>query len=434
MYSLRYDSLRKRLVLPFGLLGLIVSALLSGITFWLVSDIEQYAIERILQVEIESFRNRKARNPAALPPSATLIHGDFLPSAHLPSIVTPPAGTEEFFQSHRIGEREYIVLVADVEGRPYALLYDRTVRDAGLIDLAWALVGGVLLMTGLSALVGHVLAGQVVRPIRRLLTDISEKASAIDPRADAPVSFSGAGYPDNEIGQLVRALDLFALRLHGFVLRESHFAADVSHELRTPIAVIRGAAEVLVAHSDLPEAVRERLRAIHRHAVRMGEILEAMLLMARESGQSADPACAMADVIEEAMADCTPLLDGRAIQVVFDIRDRPILPVERPLAYVVISNMLRNACSHTREGSITVRLLADRVEIVDTGIGIAQERFPEIFNRHVKGEESRGSGLGLSIAARITEMIRWEIGIESQAGAGTRVTIRFAGAEAAAAG
>lgn len=433
MYSLRYDSLRKRLVLPFGLLGLVVSALLSSITFWLAADIERHSIERVLQVELESLRNRERRSPAVAPPSATLIRGDFLPSAVFPSIV-PPTSEAQRFQRRTMGGREYTVLVEEVAGRPYALLYDRTVSDAGLADLAWALIGGTLLMGGLSALVGHLLAGQVVRPIRRLLNDISEKSAAIDMTAGVPVSFSAAEYPGNEIGQLVRALDEFALRLHGFILRESQFAADVSHELRTPIAVIRGAAEVLVENLEFPDAVRERLRTIHRQAVRMGELLEAMLLLARESGQFGDPACAMAEVVEEAMADCTPWVDERALKVVFDVRDRPIVAVERSLAYVVISNLLRNACTHTRSGSVTVRLMSDRVEIIDTGIGIAEDRFPEIFNRHVKGEDSSGSGLGLSIVARITQMIRWEIGIESRSGAGTHVTVRFAAAEVVPAG
>jgi len=431
--SLRYDSLRKRLVLPFGLLGLGVSALLSVITFWLVSDIDNYATERVLQVEIESYRNRLERSAEALPPSASLIHGDFLPSPDLPSIVPPAPGAEPFTRT-TIDGRKYSVLVEEVAGRPYALLYDRTVREAGLRDLAWVLGVGTVLMGVLSLLLGHILAGQVLRPIRRLLTEISEKSSAIDAAAVTPVGFSAAGYPDNEIGQLVRALDQFALRLHGFVQRESAFAGDVSHELRTPIAVIRGAAEVLAEHPEFPDAIRERLHTIHRQAVRMGEIVDAMLLLARENSLAGDPACAMAEVVEEAMADCRPWLYGRPIQVITEIRERPIVPVERSLAYVVVSNLLRNACVHTREGSITVRLSAERLEIVDTGAGIAEHRFPEVFDRHVKGEDSNGSGLGLSIVARITQMIRWEIGIESRSGAGTQVTVRFAAADAASAG
>jgi signal transduction histidine kinase len=430
LYRLRYNSLRKRLVLPFGLLGLLVSAVLSSVTFWLVADIEAHSIERVLHAEMESFRDREARNPSAKAPSATLILGDFLPSAAFPSIV-PAVAESNRIQRLSIGDREYTVLVEEVAGRPYALRYDRTVSKAGLADLAWVLVAGTLLLGALSALVGHVLAGQVVRPIRQLLNDISEKAATIDARSQSPVFFSAERFPDNEIGQLARALDQFAMRLHGFIERESYFSADVSHELRTPIAVIRGAAEVLAENREVSEAVRERLRTMHRQAVRMGEILDAMLLLARETGPSADPACALAEVIEEAMADCMPWLDGRPLQVEFDIRDRPIVPVERSLAYVVISNLLRNACSHTRAGNITVRLMADRVEIIDTGIGIAEDRFPEIFNRHIKGEDSSGSGLGLSIVARITQLIRWEIGIESRSGSGTHVTVRFAAADAA---
>ncbi|MGB7987880.1 MAG: histidine kinase dimerization/phospho-acceptor domain-containing protein [Candidatus Methylophosphatis roskildensis] len=268
MFLLGYDSLRKRLILPFALLGLSVSAVLSSITIWLVADIDETSIKRVLLVEMESFRNRENRNPDAPAPSAPLIHGDFLPSAIYPSI-EPPATEAGRFRRYKIGERKYTVLVGDIGGRPYALLYDRTLSDSGLFDLAGALVGGTLLMGGLSALLGHLLAGQVVRPIRRLLTDISEKSATIELRSGAPVSFSAAHFPDNEIGQLVRALDQFALRLHGFVQRESYFAADVSHELRTPIAVIRGAAEVLVESREFSEAAHERLRTIHRQAVRM---------------------------------------------------------------------------------------------------------------------------------------------------------------------
>jgi signal transduction histidine kinase len=431
LYHLRYDSLRKRLALPFGLLGLLIAAVLGALSYWLVADIEDNAIKRVLQTEMESFRSRKAHNPAALPPSASLIRGDFLPSAAFPSI-TLPASDARRFRKVWIDGRNYTVLVEDIDGRPFALLYDRTVREAGLTDLAWVFVMGTLVVGTLSALLGHILAGQVVRPIRRLLNEISEKSIAIKMGDGAPVSFSAHNYPNDEIGQLVQAIDQFALRLFGFMQRESQFAADVSHELRTPIAVIRGAAEVLVEIRELPLAARERLRMIHRQAVRAGEILEAMLLIGRESGPFGDPACAMAEVVEEAMTDCTSLLDGRPLELVVDIRERPIVAVERSLAYVVISNLLRNACSHTREGSITVRLTSDRVEIIDTGVGIPEHRFPEVFNRHVKGTESVGSGLGLSIVARITEMLRWEIGIESGAGKGTHVTVRFARPKVAA--
>jgi signal transduction histidine kinase len=376
-----------------------------------------------LRIELESFRNRIARNPAALPPAASVLWGVRLPSADFPDLA-PSADGSDTYRRLQLGGREYGVLVGAVDGDAYALLYDLTPGISGLTDLAWVLFVGALFMAGVGALVGHRLAGEVVRPIRRLLGEISDKAATLGP-GTSPVSFAAKTYPDNEIGQMAQALDDFALRLHGFAQRESHFAADVSHELRTPLAVIRGGAEVLAEYPDLPEAVRERLRTIHRQAVRAGEILEAMLLMAREHGQSPDPACAIAEVIAEAMGDCTGKLDAHHVKVSVDMRERPMIAVERPLAYVVVSNLLRNACAHTREGSITVRLSADRLEIIDTGIGIPEERFPDILDRYVKGDESPGTGLGLSIVARITEMLRWKLDISSRSGVGTHVTLHF---------
>lgn len=423
MYRIRYNSLRKRLVLPFGLLALVVGTLLSSLTLWIVADIEDYAIERVVKAEMERTRHQMAENPATPPLSSKLIRGTFLPSDEFPSLQAPEGGEDELSIVWLAGQ-EYSVLVGTVSDRPYALLYERSLTGAGRTDLAWVLAAATLLLGALSALVGHLLAGQVVRPIRRLLTDISEKVAEVD-LALAPVIFSRPDYPPNEIGELVRAMDRFALRLHGFAKRESYFSADVSHELRTPIAIIRGAAEVLVEAGDFPDAVRQRLRTIHRQAVRAGELLEAMLLLAREGGRNPDPACAVAEVIEEAMADCASSLGGQGVALLVDARERPILPVERPFAYVVFSNLLRNACAHTRKGSITVRLFGDRAEILDTGIGIAEDRFPAVFDRHVKGEESSGSGLGLSIVARITQTLGWQIAIESRPGEGTQVTVRF---------
>jgi signal transduction histidine kinase len=423
LYKLRYDSLRKRLVLPFALLGFLVSVLQSGITYWLVHDIDEHGIERALRTEMQSLRNRTARNPSASQPSAAVLQSVQLPSAQFPTLSAPLDGSDTV-QRISFGERDYTVLVGTVGDSGYALLYDRSIAESGLLNLAWVLALGTLFMTGVGALMGHRLAGGVARPIRRLLGEISEKAATVGPGAP-PVSFGAQSYPDNEIGQMAQALDHFALRLHGFAQRESHFAADVSHELRTPIAVIRGGAEVLAEYPHLPEAVRERLGTIHRQAVRAGEILEAMLLLAREDGQATDPACAIAEVVTEAIGDCAGKLDARQVKVNLEICERPIVPVERSLAYVVVSNLLRNACAHTREGSITVRLSGDRLEIVDTGIGIPEERFPEILDRYAKGDESPGTGLGLSIVARITEMLRWKLDISSRSGVGTHVTLHF---------
>lgn len=422
----RYDSLREKLVLPFLLLGFIVSALLSLITFSLVAKLENRAILRGMHVELESFRHRHALKPEALPVSSTLLQGYFLPSEAFP-LLKPPPFKKESLEVRTIQRTEYSILTADVGGRPFALLYDRTYVKSSLAYLALLLLICTALMSLLSFVVGLHLAGKLVRPIVRLLEDVSEKTRQFDP-GSGRVGFALADYPRNEIGHLVRELDQFSLRIHGFLQRESYFSADVSHELRTPVAVIRGAAEVLIEYPELPVFVRQRLNTIHRQSVRMTELLEAMLLLAREGREGADhedPSCAMADVVRDVLADCQPSLLGPAVEIVSELASRPILPIERSLAYVVISNLLRNACAYTREGRVVLRLEASRLLISDTGIGIPEDRFPALFERYSKGDESQGNGLGLSIVARVADMLGWQVLINSQIGVGTVVCVEF---------
>lgn len=419
-----YDSLSLSLVLPFVALGFVVSALLSLITFALVAHSEERAIERMLHVEMDSFRNRLARNPDALPPSTTELSGHFLPipDFHFLAPVKPgQVRIERVLQ----GDRNYTVLLADLEGKPYALIYERTYVDAILGNLSLYLQLGTGLMTLFSFLLGTYLARRVVRPIGKLLGEVSEKTARANLQAGPPLTFSPDDYPNNEIGRLVQGLDQFALRLHGFLERESYFAADVSHELRNPVAIIRGAAEVLIEYPHLPDAVQDRLRTIHRQAVRMGQILDAMLQLAREEEEEGDPACAIAEVVEDAVADCSFSLVGRPVRISVEVLERAILPVERSMAFVVVSNILRNACSYTREGVIAIRLDGHHLEIVDSGLGIPEDRFPALFKRLDKGADSSGFGLGLSIVSRVAERLGWKVDIQSRRGSGTRVSITF---------
>ena len=417
-----YDSLSKSLVVPFVTLGYVVSALLSLVTFGIVSDLEERAIVRVLQLEMESIRSRHAISPADLLPASTVFAGYVLPDANFPEL-SPVRPGQEYIEVLLHGGQSYSVMVAEIDGTSYALVYDRSFVNSSLGKLALFLIFGTGFMTLLSALVGRRLARQVVRPIAVLLDEVSEKATRINLKDSPPLSFSSDAYPNNEIGRLVQCMDQFALRLQGFLDRESHFAADVSHELRTSVAIIRGAAELLVEYPYLPEAIRHRLQTVLRQAVRMGHILEAMLHLAREDKAEDDPACVMAEVIGDAVTDCTPALAGRPVRITVDLRERSILPVERSMAWVVVSNLLRNACAYTKEGEIAIRLDGNQLEIVDSGIGIPEDRFPALFKRLDKGEESTGYGLGLSIVARVVQRLGWKLEIQSSQGTGTRVCI-----------
>lgn len=431
----RFSSLRNKLVWPFALLGFSVSCVLSLITFFVVADLDERNIRQALLVELEDFRARKKRNPAALPITTQLIQGYFLPSMERPELHDQVStrnelqGREFRIIERRIEGRPRTVLIDDVEGDLLAIVHDDSGSRDMLIDLAWLMAAATVLMTLLSTLLGHRLAGQVVRPIARLLVDINERAQRARRLEEISPLFAAAQYPQNEIGRLALALDAYAARLQGFVERERHFVGDVSHELRTPVAIIRGAAEVANELPDLPAPLRSRLDLIQHKAARLAELLDALLLLARERelgrANPMDAVCAIAEVVEESATECRTLIADKPVTLACEYRYRPLLPVEKSMAYVVVSNILRNACTHTRQGRVIVTLSAEQLVVEDTGAGIPADRFASIFKRYEKSEDSPGAGLGLSIVARMVEVMGWRIEIESQPGAGTRVTLVF---------
>lgn len=418
-----YDSLREKLALPFVLLAFGVSSTLSLFTFGLVAHIEERAILRTLHVELESFRNRYALSTDTLPIRAALLRGYFL--SEIPQYPFPgPMSRGDHAEIREFDGVTYSVMRAEVGGRPFALFYDRSYISENLQQLALILLVATALFTLFSFVIGAQLARKLLRPIVKLIGEVSDKARQLG-RSPEAIKFSRENYPADEVGQLVGELDRFTLRLHGFAQRESYFAGDVSHELRTPVAVVSGVAEVLAEHPELPDSVRSRIATIQRQVSRMAHILEAMLLLAQEGLDDGDPSCALAEVVDDVVADCSPALSGRPVSIEVDIVEPALLHVEHSLAYVLISNVLRNACAYTREGVIHVRLDHDSLEVADTGIGIPEERFPELFLRHSKGEESTGYGLGLSIVARISERLGWQVDVTSEPGKGTRFRFVF---------
>lgn len=423
--NLEYESLKDKLVLPFVLLGYVVSAALSLITFALVAELEEQAIAQHLNVELERFRYQRAVSPHAETISDSLVLVLELPTTQLPSLPKHAPGYQGI-ERVMTADKNFTVLIGDVGKQPYALAYDRELVDARLARLALFLLIGTAGMTFLSHLIGSRLAQGLARPLRVLLHDIDQQAQQAHLSVEAPpLPFQTTDFPNNEIGALARSLENYAHRLQGFIARESYFAADVSHELRTPIAAILGAAEVMQVQPDLPEKLRARIALIHRNAVRAGEVLEAMLVLAREKTSPQDLGCDVAEVATELAEDMRDLLRGHPVEMQLLILARPQLQAHRSLVYVAISNLLRNASAHTRSGHITIRLESDHLSVTDTGVGIPAERFDTIFRRLEKGANSQGFGLGLSIVARITEYLDWRITVTSTEGQGTQICLHF---------
>jgi signal transduction histidine kinase len=213
------------------------------------------------------------------------------------------------------------------------------------------------------------------------------------------------------------------------------FSASVSHELRTPLQRIVGLVDTLAL--PLSELERDELvYQVETEVQRMRELVDEMLLLAAlDRGEAA---------LTEGSSDAGEV----AVRVVTDRRTRPTaegrtvtanaatglrVPVGEQLLEVVIGNLVDNALKHAGAGAhvaVAVQGRGGEVEIVveDTGVGIAPEHLPHVFERFFRADGARstaGSGLGLAVVKHIIEAHGGRAMVESPPGAGAKIRLQL---------
>ena len=420
-------SLRFRGGLAFALFGCLLSLLLSGWLYLASHEASLRLMDETLKAELEDYLTRRQRNPYSLPQATVTVVGYVSPS---PAGAPPPPWElrrlPPGLASLTLQGVPYRVLVQDVGESRYYLLYNETHQVARETRFVWLLGSGVLVITLLASAGGLWLAGRVITPVSVL----ASRVKALEP--EAAHSPLGADFPRDELGELARAFDRYLARLGAFIERERAFTADVSHELRTPLSIIQGAAEIQEEDAALTQRQHARALRVQRAAQDMAEITTALLVLAREQRFGSAPPTAVAKLVQETVERHRYLLEGKSTEVKLEIDADPRLAADRALLLIVVGNLIRNAFQHTDQGVVNIRLMADQLRITDTGRGIAEAELARIFQRHYKGSDSGGEGIGLSLTKRICDRYGWDITLESRHGRGTEVRLDF-GQDAAAA-
>lgn len=326
----------------------------------------------------------------------------------------------------------------------------RTVHTtAQRLAVAVALVALVVLLAALLA--GSVLLRLALRPLDRVRATAVRVSELPLERGEVALAERVPNPdPHTEVGAVATALnrmlehvnDALAVRRDS-ELRLRRFVADASHELRTPLASVRGYAELLRRRPEpLPDDVAHALARVESEAMRMGGLVEDMLLLARLD-EGRPMACDLVDLAvltEQAVGDArvagpdhTWLLqrdpaDGHADVTV--VGDGPRLTQ-------VVVNLLSNARTHTPAGTrVRVRLSTrggpddgEAVLVVaDDGPGMPPDLAAEAFERFTRGDSSRSraagsTGLGLSIVDGVVRAHHGTVRLDSTPGAGTTVTV-----------
>ena len=206
------------------------------------------------------------------------------------------------------------------------------------------------------------------------------------------------------------------------------FVADASHELRTPLASIRGYAELTRMHGgELPPDVMHAIGRIESESVRMTELVEDLLLLARldEGRELAAEPVDLGRVLVEAVGDAQAAGPGHDWEVRLP-DGATVVTGDEPRLRQVVTNLLANARVHTPDGTSVVAALERKdgelvLSVTDDGPGIPDEQVGSLFERFARGDSSRSrlagsTGLGLAIVKGVVEAHHGSVGVESEPG------------------
>jgi signal transduction histidine kinase len=215
-------------------------------------------------------------------------------------------------------------------------------------------------------------------------------------------------------------------------------ASDVlitlSHDLRQPLNVMLGYTQLLIEDTYGPcnEEQRTTLISIERHARELHAVLTGALELARLERRDVEPLAEPFAVSEVLRELCTGSLAHRATgDVALRWHADPATPAlcsDRFRVRQVLQNLIDNALRHTEHGEVAVTAAPHdrrvRVQVSDTGSGIAAADLPHVFAPFRTGSSGpKGSGLGLYIVKRFCESLGGEVSVASTLGSGTRFTV-----------
>lgn len=291
-------------------------------------------------------------------------------------------------------------LVAEVSDQ----LVVRPMRDQVFVLLA----GSAVVMLALALLVGYWLARRTTQPLSRLASLVDDMAPNQLPR-----NFSSA-FRNDEVGMLARRIEALSSRIEDFIAREQEFTRDASHELRTPLAVIRSAAERLMAESGISPAGKQHLWHVQQSTMRLEQTVMTLLALAREE-DSLQPAAAtlVLPVLERVIVEQSILLEAKPVTVEVQVPSALHMALPAPILHILLSNLVGNAFSHTEAGGVMIDVQDNCLCITNSADGRDPAERWESGQPFGKREGSTGFGLGLSILRRLCDRHAIDLRIES---------------------
>jgi signal transduction histidine kinase/AmiR/NasT family two-component response regulator len=245
---------------------------------------------------------------------------------------------------------------------------------------------------------------------------------------------------DAERRQVAAELQLAKAAAEKANLAKSEFLSSMSHELRTPLSAILGFAQLMETSSPAPDAVQQRsinqiLKAGWYLLDLINEILDLALVESGKLSLSVEPLA-----VESVLQECHAMVESQArengIRIVFPLLSEPLfINADRTRIKQILINLLTNAIKYNRADG-TVEVVCDqvsgrhlRISVNDSGQGLSAYQLEHLFQPFNRlGQEVgaiEGTGIGLVMAKRLTELMGGSIGVDSVEGEGSRFWVDF---------
>jgi heavy metal sensor kinase len=282
----------------------------------------------------------------------------------------------------------------------------------------------------LSSLAGYWISRRALSPVDKI-TATARSISIRNLSDRLPVSNTG-----DELQRLAETCNGMLQRLDAALNQIKQFTADASHELRGPLSFTRVVAEAALKRQATDPASRRAFQDILEETSKASVLIEDMLTLARadfESQQKTFEVIDLAAVVRNVCETASPHAEVK--ELVFRVSvpsDQSLLVLGdllglQRLVWILIDNAFKYT---NRAGDVEVSVLkwGEQIQVIvsDTGIGIADNDIPHIFNRFFRADPSRseieGTGLGLAIAKWISAVHHGELAVESQKGIGSVFT------------
>ncbi len=283
------------------------------------------------------------------------------------------------------------------------------------------------LLVLLASFLGYWLSGRALAPVNRIIESAEQIGMQnLSQRLPVPKAV-------DDLQRLTMTLNAMLERIESSVVRIRQFTANASHDLRTPLALIRTHAEVALRRTRSESEYRESLSRIVTASEETTQLVESLLTLARADagvGHLRPAEIDLTPVLYKVSREIDTLAHSKSLSFSFELENQPVSVFGDPAALQrLLIAVLENAIKYTPSGgAVWLRTSVDsqavEIQVEDTGVGIAAEDLPHIFDRFYRADQARsrqvsGSGLGLSIARWIAESHKGSIDVQSQLGTGS---------------